>query len=176
MLESKGFVQTGTDEAGCFEMLNEQTKTQVTCEFFSLQGVHVMAVTQMNRNYMPNSVADVTRALAETADDLTALLIVGIGSLNGRETVGAEEEEKVKGVDFLRCHISIDDPADVTDIHLHLSILEHCHHLRAALLYLRHEELLLIVLADDGLEVGRGAILLRKEDLALAYCDKLLQK
>lgn len=62
MLESKGFVQTGTDNAGCFEMLNEQTKTQVTCEFFSLQGVYVMAVTQMNLDYMPNSVADVTRA------------------------------------------------------------------------------------------------------------------
>ncbi len=61
MLESKGFVQTGTDEAGCFEMLNEQTKTQATCEFFSLQGVYVMAVTQMGLDYLPNSVADVTR-------------------------------------------------------------------------------------------------------------------
>ncbi len=61
MLESKGFVQTGTDEADCFEMLNEQTKTQATCEFFSLQGVYVMAVTQMGLDYLPNSVADVTR-------------------------------------------------------------------------------------------------------------------
>lgn len=61
MLESKGFVQTGTDEAGCFEMLNEQTKTQATCEFFSLQGVYVMAVTQMGLDYLPNSVSDVTR-------------------------------------------------------------------------------------------------------------------
>lgn len=61
MLESKGFVQTGTDEADCFEMLNEQTKTQATCEFFSLQGVFVMAVTQMGLDYLPNSVADVIR-------------------------------------------------------------------------------------------------------------------
>ncbi|WP_297123440.1 hypothetical protein [uncultured Porphyromonas sp.] len=61
MLESKGFVQTGTDEADCFEMLNEQTKTQATCEFFSLQGVYVMAVTQMGLDYLPNSVADVIR-------------------------------------------------------------------------------------------------------------------
>ena len=61
MLESKGFVQTGTDEADCFEMLNEQTKTQATCEFFSLQGVYVMAVTQMGLDYLPNSVSDVTR-------------------------------------------------------------------------------------------------------------------
>lgn len=52
-LESLGFVQTGVDAMGCFQMWHEQSKAQITCEFMSLQGQYVMAVTLMSQEYTP---------------------------------------------------------------------------------------------------------------------------